>query len=116
MNNNLDLSKALENKEYCIALVKGQFQYVGDITKECTGYWLMSDGTLIDCKAHGNIDLFLIRQGFIEIDKYLEGIVSLEENNTVFEIVCKLCSACEKRAFIDAIQIGAQLMLELQGN
>lgn len=57
-----------------------------------------------------------IRQGFVEMDKYLEGIVSLEENNTVFEIVCKLCSACEKRVFIDAIQIGAQLMLELQGN
>ena len=57
-----------------------------------------------------------IREGFIEMDKYLEGIVSLEENNTVFEIVCKLCATCEKRAFIDTIQIGAQLMLELQGN
>ena len=55
-----------------------------------------------------------IDQGFIDLDNHLEG-VSLEENNTIFSIVCGLCNAYEKRAFMDAIQIGTCLMLELQG-
>ena len=57
-----------------------------------------------------------ITNGFVELNDHLEGVVSLDENNAIFAIVCGLCSACEKRAFIDAIQIGAQLMLELQDN
>ena len=55
-----------------------------------------------------------IDQGFVDLDNHLEG-VSLDENNTIFSIVCDLCNAYEKRAFMDAIQIGAYLMLELQG-
>ena len=55
-----------------------------------------------------------IDQGFIELDNHLSKAVSLEENNEIFSIVCRLCNAYEKRAFIDAIQIGAYLMLELQ--
>ena len=55
-----------------------------------------------------------IDQGFIELDNHLSKAVSLEENNEIFSIVCRLCDAYEKRAFIDAIQIGAYLMLELQ--
>ena len=57
-----------------------------------------------------------ITQGYTALNDHLEGVVSLEENNEIFSIVCGLCTACEKRAFIDAIQIGANLMLELQGN
>ena len=53
-----------------------------------------------------------ISQGFVDLNDHMEGVVSLDENNAIFSIVCGLCSACEKRAFIDAIQIGAQLMLE----
>lgn len=56
-----------------------------------------------------------ISQGFVDLNDHLEGVVSLDENNAIFAIVCGLCAACEKRAFIDAIQIGANLMLELQG-
>ena len=56
-----------------------------------------------------------ITQGFTALNDHLEGVVSLDENNEIFSIVCGLCTACEKRAFIDAIQIGANLMLELQG-
>ena len=56
-----------------------------------------------------------IDQGFIDLDDHLEGI-DLEKNNEIFATVCRLCSAYEKRAFMDAIQIGASLMLELQGN
>jgi len=61
-------------------------------------------------------DLVEITNGFTELNEHLEGVVSLDENNAIFSIVCGLCSACEKRAFIDAIQIGANLMLELQAN
>ena len=55
-----------------------------------------------------------IDQGFIDLDRHLSKF-SLEENNETFGIVCKLCDAYEKRAFMDAIQIGAYLMMELQG-
>ena len=55
-----------------------------------------------------------IDQGFIELENHLSKAVSLEENNEIFSIVCRLCDAYEKRAFIDAIQIGAYLILELQ--
>ena len=57
-----------------------------------------------------------IDRGFIELDNHLSKAVSLEENNEIFSIVCSLCDAYEKRAFLDAIQIGAYLMLELQAN
>ena len=56
-----------------------------------------------------------IGQGFLNLDKHLSKF-SLEENNEAFGIVCKLCDAYEKRAFIDAIQIGAYLMMELQSS
>jgi hypothetical protein len=54
-----------------------------------------------------------IDQGFLDLDTHLSKF-SLKENNETFGIVCKLCDAYEKRAFIDAIQIGAYLMIELQ--
>ena len=54
-----------------------------------------------------------IEKGFISLDDHLEGM-TLEKNNEIFSIVCGLCNAYEKRAFMDAIQIGAHLMLELQ--
>ena len=57
-----------------------------------------------------------IDEGFINLDNHLSKAVSLEENNEIFGIVCTLCDAYEKRAFMDAIQIGAYLMLELQAN
>ena len=56
-----------------------------------------------------------IDMGFLQLDAQLEKL-SLDENNAVFGTVCNLCDAYEKRAFIDAIQIGAYLILELQSN
>lgn len=53
-----------------------------------------------------------IDEGFLALDKCLESM-TLEENNAIFAVVCDLCDAYEKRAFIDAVQIGAHLMLEL---
>ena len=56
-----------------------------------------------------------IKQYFVDLDNHLKGL-SLEENNEIFAIVCSICSAYEKRAFLDGIQVGASLLLELQGN
>ena len=56
-----------------------------------------------------------IDQAFLALDKYMEGI-SLDDNNAIFCLVCTLCDLYEKRAFQDGLQIGAYLMLELQGN
>ena len=55
-----------------------------------------------------------IEQGFLRLGEHLEPL-PLDENNAIFAIVCELCNAYEKRAFMDAIQLGAYLMLELQG-
>ena len=53
-----------------------------------------------------------IRDGFQQLDQYLESL-PLENNNDVFTLVCRLCSAYEKKAFIDGLKYGAYLMNEL---
>ena len=63
--NDLDLSIALENIDTCIAMIKAQFAYEGNINNPPNGYWLLQDGSILDCKAHGNIDFFLIKQNMI---------------------------------------------------
>lgn len=55
-----------------------------------------------------------IDQAFLALDKYMEGI-SLDDNNAIFCLVCTLCDLYEQRAFKDGLQLGAYLMLELQG-
>ena len=54
-----------------------------------------------------------IRDGFKELDDLL-GNLSLDDNNAVFNLCCRLCSAYEHKAFIDGLQYGAQLMSELK--
>jgi hypothetical protein len=54
-----------------------------------------------------------IDQGFINLGTHLEQL-PLDENNAIFAIVCELCNAYEKRAFMDAIKLGAYLITELQ--
>ena len=56
-----------------------------------------------------------LKQHFVALEDHLQ-ILSLDENNEIFTIVCSICSAYEKRAFLDGMQVGASLMLELQGN
>ena len=53
-----------------------------------------------------------IGDGFKELEEYL-CILPLENNNAVFNLCCRLCSAYERKAFIDGLQYGAELMLEL---
>ena len=54
-----------------------------------------------------------IGEGFKELEEYLCNL-PLEDNNAVFNLCCRLCSAYERKAFIDGVQYGARLMLELK--
>ena len=54
-----------------------------------------------------------IRDGFKELEEYL-CILSLEDNNAVFTLCCRLCSAYEYKAFLDGLQYGAHLINELK--
>ena len=53
-----------------------------------------------------------IRKGFAELETYLETL-PLNENNAVFNLCCRLCVAYERKAFLDGLQYGAGLILEL---
>jgi len=53
-----------------------------------------------------------IGEGFKELEAYLCAL-PLENNNAVFNLCCRLCSAYERKAFLDGLQYGAELMLEL---
>ena len=53
-----------------------------------------------------------IREGFKELDE-LMGTLPLDDNNTVFNLCCSLCSAYERKAFIDGVQYGARLLTEI---
>lgn len=55
-----------------------------------------------------------ISQGFDALEDYTEGI-SLKDNDAIFLLVCGLCDLYDKRAFKDGLQLGAYLILELQG-
>ena len=53
-----------------------------------------------------------ISEGFKELEGFLHTL-PLEDNNAVFNLCCRLCSAYERKAFIDGLQYGAYLMREL---
>jgi len=53
-----------------------------------------------------------IRDGFRELDN-LMGHLLLEDNNTVRNLCCSLCTAYERKAFLDGLQYGAHLITEL---
>ena len=54
-----------------------------------------------------------IRDGFKELDDLL-GNLPLDDNNAVWNLCCKLCTAYEHKAFIDGLQYGVHLMMELR--
>lgn len=54
-----------------------------------------------------------VRDGFRELDELL-GHLPLDDNNAVFNLCCCLCTAYEKKAFIDGVQCGAHLLMELK--
>ena len=53
-----------------------------------------------------------ISAGFKELEEFLCEL-PLEDNNAVFDLCCRLCSAYERKAFIDGVQYGAHLILDL---
>lgn len=53
-----------------------------------------------------------IRENFHQFDICLDSL-PLENNNDVFTLVCRLCSAYEHKAFIDGLKYGAYLIKEV---
>ena len=53
-----------------------------------------------------------IGDGFKELEEFLCSL-PLDDNNAVFNLCCRLCSAYEHKAFVDGLQYGSHLMLEL---
>lgn len=54
-----------------------------------------------------------ISDGFKELEEFL-CTLPLDDNNTVFNLCCRLCSAYERKAFRDGILYGAHLISELK--
>lgn len=54
-----------------------------------------------------------IREGFKELDMFLEQL-PLNDNNAVWNLCCQLCTAYERKAFIDGLQYGAHLITTLK--
>ena len=53
-----------------------------------------------------------ISEGFKELEEFL-CTIPLEDNNTVFNLCCLLCSSYEHKAFVAGVQYGAHLMRKL---
>ena len=53
-----------------------------------------------------------IGEGFKELEEFL-CTLPLEDNNAVFNLCCRLCSAYEHKAFVDGLLYGAHLIREL---
>ena len=64
------------------------------------------------CSESHESDPQEIGDGFKELEEYL-CVLPLDNNNAVFNLCCRLCSAYERKAFLDGLQYGAELMLEL---
>ncbi len=54
-----------------------------------------------------------ISDGFKELESFL-CTLSLDDNNAVFNLCCRLCSAYERKAFLDGLQYGAHLIFEIK--
>ena len=53
-----------------------------------------------------------ISEDFKELEEFL-CVLPLDDNNAVFNLCCRLCSAYERKAFIDGLQYGAHLINEI---
>ena len=54
-----------------------------------------------------------IQTGFAELETFLETL-PLDDNNSVFNLCCRICVAYEHKAFVDGLKYGFQLMKELK--
>ena len=53
-----------------------------------------------------------IGDSFKELEEYL-CVLPLDNNNAVFDLCCRLCSAYERKAFRDGLLYGAHLIQEI---
>ena len=53
-----------------------------------------------------------IGEGFKELEDFLCAL-PLDDNNAVFNLCCRLCTAYEHKAFLDGLQYRAHLIAEL---
>ena len=53
-----------------------------------------------------------IQSGFIELEEFLKTL-PLDDNNAVFNLACRLCTAYEQKAFLNGLQFGTELILRL---
>ena len=53
-----------------------------------------------------------IGDGFKELEEFLHTL-PLDDNNAVFNLCCRLCSAYERKAFMDGLQYGVHLFKDL---
>lgn len=53
-----------------------------------------------------------VSDGFKELENFLCEL-PLDDNNAVFNLCCRLCSAYEHKAFLGGLQYGAHLMQEI---
>jgi hypothetical protein len=88
-------------------LKERRFEY-GDIPAET-----VTDFLYISYSEISRSDPEDITQGFADLDRFLDRM-SFEESTEAFTNICRLCLAYEKRAFLDGLYLGAQLMLDLQ--
>ena len=54
-----------------------------------------------------------IGEGFKELEDFLCSL-PLDDNNAAFTLCCRLCSAYERKAFLDGLLYGAHLVQELK--
>ena len=54
-----------------------------------------------------------IGEGFKKLEDFLCSL-PLDDNNAVFTLCCRLCSAYERKAFLDGLLYGAHLVQELK--
>lgn len=53
-----------------------------------------------------------IRKAFEDLGSFMEQL-PLKDNNELFQLVCELCIAYDRKAYCDGLQTGAKLMMEL---
>ena len=54
-----------------------------------------------------------ISDSFKELEEFLCTLPQ-EDNNAVFNLCCRLCSAYKRKAFLDGVQYGVLLLMELK--
>ena len=115
-----------ENRGVCVFLALGGVYVAKNISQALSEYVKNHNFDYGDVPAESVMDFLYIaysdigkkdnaeiEQGFIRLDRLLEG-KSFEETEAIFNTVCDLCIAYEQRAFTDGLRLGAQLMSELQ--